>query len=149
MRNRRSARNAGTRFEGQVARYLSEALDDDRIERRAKSGQKDRGDIAGVRFRGRRVVIECKDVMKMDLAGWTQEAEVEAGNDDAGFWAVAHKRRGVSDPAEQYVTMPLKVFAAMLALDPGVLNEEAAMAFDGFMGHPMEQIKEMGVTDGN
>ena len=148
MRNRRSARNAGTRFEGQVARYLSEALDDDRIERRAKSGQKDRGDIAGVRFRGKRVVIECKDVVKMDLAGWTQEAEVEAGNDDAGFWAVAHKRRGVSDPAEQYVTMPLKVFAAMLALDPGVLQAEAAEAFEDMIGHPLDALKEMGVRNG-
>lgn len=144
MRSNRSARQAGTRFESLVARYLSESLDDDRIERRARSGAKDRGDVSGVRFRGRRVVIECKDCSRLDLPGWCREAEAEAGNDDAGFWAVVHKRKGVGDPGEQYVTMPLKVYAAMLALDPGVLRCEA---LDEIMGDPMEAIRELGVRE--
>lgn len=47
-RSRRTAREAGTRFETSIATYLAQVLDD-RIERRAKTGNKDRGDIGGVR----------------------------------------------------------------------------------------------------
>lgn len=139
----------GTGFESFMTQDLAESLDDDRIERRAKCGTKDRGDVSGVRFRGRRFVLEMKNCKRMELAAWVDEAEVEAGNDDAPFFAVVHKRKGRGKADAQYVTMPWGVFKAMLALDPGVLHEEAARAFDGFMGHPMEQIEEMGVTDGN
>lgn len=60
-RSRRSARTAGTRFESSIAAALAQALDDDRIERRSRNGNRDRGDIGGVRCRGQRVVIEAKD----------------------------------------------------------------------------------------
>lgn len=114
----------GTGFESGVTDYMAAGLGDDRIERRAKTGAKDRGDIAGVRFRGQRVVVECKNCKRMELSEWLKEAEKEAGNDDAGFWAVVHKRKRYGDYGEQYVTMPLKVYVAMLALDPGVLEVE-------------------------
>ena len=73
-RSRRSAKAAGTRFETSIANALATALDDDRIERRARNGSKDRGDIAGVRLHSQRVVIECKDnlhppVARMDRRG--------------------------------------------------------------------------------
>lgn len=48
-RSRSSAKAAGTRFESPVANFLAFHLADDRIERRAKSGAKDRDDIGGVR----------------------------------------------------------------------------------------------------
>lgn len=117
-RNRASAKKAGSSFERLVADYLA-AVVDDRIDRRVKTGAKDRGDIAGVRtIRGARVVIEVKNVARMDLSGWVREAETEAGNDDAAVFAVAHKRRGKADPGEQFVTMPLSVFASLLLGGP-------------------------------
>lgn len=116
-RSRRSAKNAGTLMESRVAAYLSDALDDDRIERRARNGAKDRGDISGVRTAlGERVVIEVKDVARTDLAGWVREAEIERGNDDAAAAVVVHKRRGKGEAqmGEQYVTMTLGDLAVLL-----------------------------------
>ncbi len=116
-RNRRSAKAAGSLFESQVAGYLADALDDDRIERRARNGSKDRGDVGGVRTAtGERVVVECKDVRKLNLSGWVDEAEVERGNDDAAVGVVAHKRLrfGAKNMGGTYVTMTLADFAVLL-----------------------------------
>lgn len=114
-RTRASAKAAGTRFETTVATFLAARLDDDRIERRAKSGAKDRGDISGVRTPfGGRVVIECKDTNRNNLPGWIREAEIERGNDDAEIGVVAHKKHGTGDPGEQYVSMTLEAFAILL-----------------------------------
>ena len=63
-RTRASAKAAGTRFERLVADYLAQHVDD-RIDRRVKTGAKDRGDIAGVRHMGGRVVLECKDTTRV------------------------------------------------------------------------------------
>ncbi|MCW2286999.1 hypothetical protein [Leucobacter luti] len=104
-------------FESHVVGYLADALDDDRIERRAKSGSKDRGDIGGVRtVTGGRVVVECKDVRAMNLSGWVDEAEVERGNDDAAVGVVVHKRLrfGAKNMGGTYVTMTLADFAVLL-----------------------------------
>lgn len=114
-RSRASAKAAGRNFERLVADYLAAQLDDDRIDRRVKRGSQDRGDIAGVRtIRGGRVVIECKDTTKLDLPGWVREAEAERGNDDAVVGVVVHKKRGTTDPAEQYVTMTLDALVTLL-----------------------------------
>lgn len=116
-RSRASARSAGTAFETAVVNYLADVLDDDRIERRAKSGAKDRGDVSGVRtIRGERVVIECKDVRSMNLSGWVNEAGVEQGNDDAAVGVVVHKRLnyGVKNMGGTYVTMTLADLAVLL-----------------------------------
>lgn len=113
-RSRASAKAAGTRFEGLIATALRYALDDDRIERRARSGAKDRGDISGVRAYGQRVVIECKDCARVDLPAWTREARTEAGNDDALVGVVVHKRHGVGDPLQQWVSMTLADLVALL-----------------------------------
>jgi len=116
-RSRQSAKKAGTDFENHVTWYLADALDDDRIERRARNGSKDRGDIGGVRtVTGERVVVECKDVRKLNLSGWVDEAEVERGNDDAAVGVVAHKRLrfGAKNMGGTYVTMTLADFAVLL-----------------------------------
>ncbi len=112
-RSRTSARKAGARFEREVADFLATALGDPSIDRRVKTGARDRGDVANVRANGLRAVVECKDVARTDLAGWLGEAEAERANDGADVGVVIHKRRGVSDPGEQYVTMTLRTFAAM------------------------------------
>lgn len=115
-RSRKTAKQAGSLFESQVAWYLADALDDDRIERRARNGSKDRGDIGGVRCIAGRVVVECKDVRKMNLSGWVDEAETERGNDDAAVGVVAHKRLGfgAKNMGGTYVTMTLADLAVLL-----------------------------------
>lgn len=115
-RTRASARAAGARFERQIADWLAQNLDD-RIDRRVKTGAKDRGDIGGVRHRGERVVLELKDTARTDLAGWIREAHLEAGNDDAAIGIVVAKRRGTADPAQQWVHMTLADLAWLLGAD--------------------------------
>ena len=115
-RNRASAKKAGALFERVVADYLAAELDDDRIERRVRNGNKDRGDISGVRSPVcGRVVIEAKDYGGVYHVGeWLREAEVERGNDDAAVGVVVAKRRGKSDPAEAVVFMTLEAFARLV-----------------------------------
>lgn len=114
-RSRASAKKAGTAFETTIARYLAEHVDD-RIERRARTGRKDRGDLSGVRAPGGgRIVVEAKNVTRINLAGWAVEAETERGNDDALAGLVVHKRHGVADPGAQWVTLTLADLAAVLS----------------------------------
>lgn len=113
-RNRRSAKSAGARTERAVADYLAAALDDDRIDRRVRTGAKDRGDVAGVRCHGKRVVIEVKDCAKPEWPKWVREAHTEAGNDDALCGVVIAKRRGTTDPADFWVVMEARDLVALL-----------------------------------
>ena len=109
-----------------MADYFALALDDDRIDRRVKTGAKDRGDIAGLRMRGKRVVVECKDYGgRHKLPEWLKEAEAERGNDDAEYGIVAWKRLGVRDPAKQYVTMTAETFMAMVAGGRDLLGRDS------------------------
>jgi hypothetical protein len=95
-RNRASAKAAGSRFERTTADYLAATVDD-RIDRRVKTGAKDKGDIAGIRHMGGRVVLEAKDYGGRFLVG-----------------PVVAKRRGTTDPGDQVVFMTLRDFAALL-----------------------------------
>ena len=115
-RNRASAKKAGALFERVVADYLAAVLDDDRIERRVRNGNKDRGDISGVRTAlGERLVLECKDYGGVYHVGeWLTEAETERGNDDAVAGVVVAKRRGKSDPADAVVFMTLEAFSRLV-----------------------------------
>lgn len=109
-----------------MADYFAWALSDDRIDRRVKTGAKDRGDIAGLRMRGKRVVVECKDYGgRHRLPEWLDEAETERGNDDAEYGIVAWKRLGVRDPAKQYVTMTAETFMAMVAGGRDLLGQDS------------------------
>ncbi|UOQ60351.1 hypothetical protein MUN76_15175 [Leucobacter rhizosphaerae] len=105
-------------FESHVAGFLADALDDDRIERRAKNGSKDRGDVGSVRtIDGKRVVVECKDYGGRLLPSeWVREAEIERGNDDAAVGVVVAKRRGkgLAQMGESYVVMTLADLAVLL-----------------------------------
>lgn len=121
-RSRASARAAGARFERQIADWLASNLDD-RIDRRVKRGLKDRGDIGGVRHRGERVVLELKDTARTDLAGWIREAHLEARNDDARIGVVVAKRRGTTNPADQWVHMTLADLAWLLGADHPTYDE--------------------------
>ena len=112
-RSRATAKQAGSLWEKKVAEYLDSRLSVD-VERRARNGAKDRGDINGVKAFGERVVIECKDVAKTNISGWLTEAEVERENDSAAIGVVAAKRRGKGDPADGVVMMTLATFAWLL-----------------------------------
>lgn len=103
----------GARFERQIADCLNRLVDD-RIDRRVKTGAKDKGDIAGLRHMGGRVAIECKCVATFSLGTWVNEAEIERGNDDAIAGLVVHKRRGHGDPLDQYVTCTVRDLVALL-----------------------------------
>lgn len=126
-RTRASAKAAGTAFERLIADYLADTIDD-RIDRRVKTGAKDRGDIGGVRIHGQRVVIEVKNCVRTDLAGWTKEAHIEAGNDDALVGVVISKRHGVGDPGRQWVHMTVEDLVALLG-GPNIIG----MGLDEFM----------------
>lgn len=112
-RTHASAKAAGPRFERAVADYLAEHVDD-RIDRRVKTGGKDKGDIGGLRHMGQRVVVECKDTSRINLGTWAGETETERGNDDAVAGLIIHKRHGVGEPADQWVTCTLRDLVALL-----------------------------------
>lgn len=105
-RTRASAKSAGTRFESAIAGWLAHRLAKP-IERRARTGAKDRGDLTGVTHGPHRV------------AGWMTEAHTEALNDGALIGLVVHKRHGVTDPARQWVSMTVADLANLL--DPPTL----------------------------
>lgn len=127
-RNRASAKAAGARFERQVADFLAEVYDD-RIDRRVKTGAKDKGDIAGLRLPdGRRVVVECKSTSTPALPAWWREVEQEKVNDDAPVGVIVHKRHGSADPAKQWVTMPLLEFVEIIADFPLTYDASADVA---------------------
>lgn len=114
-RNRRSAREAGTKFERSVADCLAEHVDD-RIDRRPRRGAKDRGDIGGLRSpHDHRIVVEAKDNGgQIKAAAFVTQAEIERGNDDAIAGLSIVKRRGHSDPLDQYVLMTVRDLVAIL-----------------------------------
>ncbi len=113
-RTNASARSAGSRFERSVADYLREHVSEF-IDRRVKTGSKDKGDIAGLRSHGNRVVVEAKDYGGRFLLGpWLREVDIERGNDDAAVGVVVIKRRATTDPGDQVVAMTLRDLVALL-----------------------------------
>lgn len=113
-RNRASAKKAGTTFERHIADYLAVHVDD-RIDRRVKTGNKDRGDIVGLRHMGSKIVVECKNYGgALKPKPWIDEAHTEMGNDDATAGIVIAKRRGTTDPGSQWVIMTLNDLIGLL-----------------------------------
>ncbi len=112
-RSRVSARQAGSKFERATADYLASEVDD-RIDRRVKTGNKDRGDVGGLRAHGSRVTVECKDTSKIEVGTFLAEVEVERGNDDGLAGVVVAKRRGKRDPADALVLMTLRDLVALI-----------------------------------
>lgn len=117
-RNRATAKAAGSRFERLTADGLAVALEDTRIDRKVKTGAKDKGDIANVRLGKHKIVIECKDRGgQFYAAEWVAEAEAERINDDALAGIVIAKRKGVTDPMQQYVVMTVSELVALIRGD--------------------------------
>lgn len=120
------ATDKGTKFETAVCDYLNRVLGTGSVERRAKHGTNDMGDLSGVYMRGLPVVVECKDRKALAFPAWLDEAEAERGNADAAYGVVVAHRRGCGhlSMGKQYVVMELRTFAAMLAGGPENLEEE-------------------------
>lgn len=113
-RSRASAKAAGSRFERVIADCLAGHVSEF-VDRRPKTGAKDKGDLANLRSaHNLRVVAECKDVAKLSLGTWVAEAETERINDDAAIGVVIHKRVGKGDPLEQYVTTTVRDLVALI-----------------------------------
>ena len=114
-RSRASAKKAGAEFERLTADYLAVTVDD-RIDRQVKTGKKDTGDVGGLRFHGHKIAVECKNEAQVKLAVWSTEVETERTNLKALAGVVVHKRHGKSEPGDQWVTMTLRDFAALMNL---------------------------------
>ncbi|RZU35978.1 hypothetical protein EV284_3461 [Streptomyces sp. BK022] len=104
MTNR--SKQKGTSFESSVLPAIKEKQP--LAERRALEGKQDKGDfyIPGED----RFVIEAKNHKEMDLSGWLREATTEAANANVPHGVVFHKKRGTTDPREQYATMKVGTF---------------------------------------
>lgn len=102
-----ASKQKGTAWETAVVRFLQDNGFD--VERRALSGNLDKGDIAGLSG----WTLECKAEKAISLAQYMTEAQVEALNAGTPWYAAIVKRRqkGVSDG---YVVMPLKIFCGFL-----------------------------------
>lgn len=105
-------RRKGNDFETEIVKFL-QSHGFPFAERAYGAGRPDdRGDIDGIPG----WVLEAKCHKSLDLAGWANEAEAEAANARAPWWAVIAKRRG--KPVEMaYVVMSLRQFAELLAED--------------------------------
>lgn len=103
----------GTSFERLVADGFAEHLSDDRIDRSPLRGNADRGDISGLVNPFGKISVECKNVAKLNLAGWITEAENERGNADANAGIVIHKRKGKGRFLDQYVTLTVRDLLAL------------------------------------
>ena len=110
---RSSAKAAGARFEREIADWLAQVLDD-RIDRRVKTGAADKGDLAGIRVHGQRVVAELKNRRDWRPGEWLREAEKERANDGALAGFVVAKRHGIADPTQQVVLMTLGDLVALI-----------------------------------
>lgn len=106
-------RQKGSSFERLVADYFK-VNGFPFADRRAKTGAKDTGDVGGVHVHDQRVVIEAKNTVRTSLGTWANEADVERFNDGALAGVIAHKRHGKGKAGDQWVTMTLDDFIAIL-----------------------------------
>jgi hypothetical protein len=124
-RTRASAKQAGSRFERDMADYLAEVLADHRIDRKVKSGAKDKGDIANVMVHDQKLTVEAKNYGgQIKAAMWTAEAAVERVNDEGLAAIVIAKRKGTTDPGKQWVLMEAGELVALITGNRDHIKED-------------------------
>jgi hypothetical protein len=113
----------GPLFEKLVVDFFNKAFDTDTIERRVMGGTNDRGDVAGIYFRGRPFVVEVKNRTAVTPAQWFRELADECGNADTDLGAVVFHRPkvGAARMGDQGVFMSLRTLAVLLGADDGDL----------------------------
>jgi hypothetical protein len=132
-RSRASARQAGSKFERDIADYFRSAWCKF-IDRMPKHGSRDQGDIQNFYVGDTQVAVECKVVAKIDLAGWYKEAQTEAMNLGAPVGIVVAKRRGLAAPANQWCIMTVGDFVYLLTLALRASNASAKQDRSGQEG---------------
>lgn len=99
----------GTAFESRVVRFMRVALDDERIERRAKHGSKDMGDLYRIYAHGFEGIAECKNyasISPKQLDEFKRQTVTERDNADADFSLLIINRKGYRTGASLvYVTL--------------------------------------------
>ena len=108
-RSRRSAKEAGTRWESRIIDFLHES-GFPLAERRAKRGVLDAGDVSGLPG----IVVEAKDRAAITLAAFVAEANAEALNAQADVGVAWVKRIGKGSPADGYVVCDGAAFVRLL-----------------------------------
>jgi hypothetical protein len=101
-------KNKGSAYERSIVDYLR--LCGFRVDRTRAGWSDDRGDIHGIEG----FTFECKNHKTMSLSGWLTELAVECANAGTELGAVVHKKRGVTDAAEQYATLPFGMLVKLL-----------------------------------
>lgn len=105
----------GTSWESAIVKYLNEQLDlepfaPDSARRVPQMGRDDVGDI-----HIRPVVVESKNVAKIDLASFVRQANVEAANAGAAFpFGVAVVKKRGANVKDAYAVMDLATLAEII-----------------------------------
>lgn len=94
------SKRQGSEYEARVCRFMSVALGQDGIERRALHGVNDMGDLFGIDVHGFACIAECKSVRRPDIDGYRAETLSERDNAgaDIGILVCA----GYSAPSEAF-----------------------------------------------
>ena len=110
-------------MEARTVEFFNKAFNTDTIERRVMGGANDRGDVAGLYFRGRPFVVEVKNRTAVTPAQWFKELQDECGNADTDLGAVVFHRPKVGEAhmGDQGVFMTLRTLAILLGADDGEL----------------------------
>jgi hypothetical protein len=110
-------------MEARTVEFFNKAFNTDTIERRVMGGANDRGDVAGLYFRGRPFVVEVKNRTSVTPAQWFKELQDECGNADTDLGAVVFHRPRVGEAhmGDQGVFMTLRTLAILLGADDGEL----------------------------
>ena len=96
----------GAAFERLIADYLAEQLPCERIPAGATL---DRGDLWT-----EAAAIQCKNHRTLSLGAWLRDTIAQQCNAGKRFHALVVKRKGATDPAQQFVVMSLEQFRELL-----------------------------------
>jgi hypothetical protein len=97
-----TAKSKGRETEQRLVQYLQEH-GVPYAERRRLTGSADRGDITG--WPG--VCVEVKSGARVDISRWLSELKAEKANANAKLGFVAVRPKGLPDPTDWYVVLPL------------------------------------------
>ena len=98
----------GSAYERLIRNYLNEAGFS--VDHTRAGWKDDRGDLHGIHG----VTFECKNQQRMALGTWMGELLSECANAGTTLGVVVHKKRGTTDPGEQYATLPLRMLVQLL-----------------------------------
>jgi hypothetical protein len=105
----KSSREKGARYERKIANYLSERLD---IFARRRIEQYQTGGDDLVHGLDQWLSIEAKDVASTSLGSWVDQAVEQAG--PLRIPVVIHHRRGNTNAANDFATLPLAELCLLL-----------------------------------